>query len=300
MVNKILFLLFGIAVMVSCTCSSGPKNDPGVFGGSDTTTNGAIPLDDESMKNLIQNLSSPVEVSALIKSIGTPFSQKYLASTKNVSNYNTGNSKAFNLGIFSADLGYLNMYSKTSMVLQYITAIRDLADGINVGQFFDFTTLKRLATNNENIDSLMYIAVHSYNRMDKYLRDSKRGNLSALMVTGVYIEGLYIMTQVYKEKKNAKLADNIGEQKNIFSELLLILKNYERDPYFAAIIKELETVKKEFEPIKIAIIKGEPETVEKDGRLLIVQNDKSVVTITEEQIQRIIAQTEIVRNKLIQ
>lgn len=299
MIKKLILVFVAGTILLSC--NSGGKKSTGEFGASDSAVSDkALPVSQEAMEGLVQNISSPVEMAALIKSIGTPFSQKYLSSTKNIDNYNTAFAKAFNLGVFGADLGYLNMYNKTSMVLSYITAIKTLADGINVGQFFDFTTLKRLSTNNENIDSLMYISVHSFNVMDNYLRKNNRSNLSALMITGVYVEGLYLTTQVCKGKPNKKLADNIGEQKTIFNQLILILKNYEKDPYFANLLKNLEGVKKAYDDVKIAIEPGEPKSVEKDGMLTIVQTSKSVVTMSDELLQRIIKQTEIMRNSLIQ
>ncbi|MDP4209415.1 MAG: hypothetical protein Q8928_11440 [Bacteroidota bacterium] len=298
MIKKFIYLIVTIALMASCH-SGGSQKSGGEFGENDSLSgDSALPVSKEAMENLVQNISSPVEIASLIKSIGVPFSQKYLAPTK-IDNFNTANSKAFNLGIMATDLGYLNIYSKTSLVLQYITSIKSLADGISIGQFFDFTTLKRLATNNENIDSLMYISIHSFNVMDDYMRKHKRGNLSTLMVAGGYIEGLYIITQVAKEHPNKDINDYIGGQKTILNELMLILKNYQKDPYFAQLITEMETIKKVLEPVKITIEKGEPKSVERNGMLYIEQNTKSIITITDEQLKSIIAQTEIVRNKLI-
>jgi hypothetical protein len=168
-----------------------------------------------------------------------------------------------------------------------------------VGQFFDFNTLKRLATNNENIDSLMYISVHSFNVMDKYLQKNRRSNLSALMVAGVWVEGIYLATQVQKDKPNKKLAENIGEQKTMLSELMIILNNYKNEKYIADLIADLNTIKAEFDPVTISIIKGEPEQVIENGMLTIKQNEKSVINIPDGQLNRIINITEQVRNKLI-
>jgi hypothetical protein len=300
MIKQFLFLLIGAVMIVSCSNCSNNSNKKNVFGNTNDTVSAdsALPVAPQAVENLVQNISSPVEMAALIKSLGAPFAQKYMAPT-NTDNFNTSFSKALNLGIYGADLGYLNMYNKTSSVIQYITAIKTLADGISVGQFFDFSTLKRLATNNENIDSLMYISIHSFNVMDNYLRKNNRSNLSALMIAGVYVEGLYITTQVAKERPNKKLAENIGEQKNIYEQLLLILKNYRKDPYFASLIADLETIQKELDPVKITIEVGAPISIEKDGMLTIKQTSKSIVNITDEMLKRIIKQTEIVRNKII-
>jgi len=299
MIKNFLYLVVVAALLVTSCRSKSTKTSGGEFGSNDSSVNeSALPLDEKAMSDLVQNISSPVEMAELIRSLGAPYSQKVLAPT-NIDNYNTSNAKAFNLGIFAADLGYLNMYGKTSSVISYITAIKNLADGISVGQFFDFSTLKRLATNNENIDSLKYISQHSFNVMDDYLRKNKRSALSALMVTGVYVEGLYLITQIAKEKSSPKLAESIGGQKPIFEQLLLIIKNYQKDPYFAKLITDLELMKKEFDSVKITITPGEPKSVEKNGRLTIEYPSKSNVEISDDVLKRLINQTEIVRNKNI-
>lgn len=259
----------------------------------------AMAVDDQSMEGIVENVSSPIEMAALIKELGVPFSKKYLASTEDVDNIFSSSKKAFNLGIFGADMGYLNMYNKTTAVVDYLSAIKKLADGIQVGQFFDFSTLKRLATNNENIDSLMYISVHSFNQMDKFLRKNKRGNLSALMIAGVWIEGLYLATQVAAETKNPQLAERIGEQKIVIGDLILILSNYKNDKFIKEAIKDLEEIKAMFNEIKITYEMGESEMIERDGMLVIVQNEKSIVHITDAQLDALIKKTEEVRNRLI-
>lgn len=297
MIRKLACIVISFLIIIAC--KSGKSDYSSQLGLDDSTGTGELPVAQEAMSQVVENVSSPVEMAALIKSIGVPFSQKYLATTDNVDSYNTSHSKAFNLGIFGADLGYLNMYSKTSSVVEYITVIKKLAEGINVGQFFDFNTLKRLATNNENIDSLMYISVHSFNVMDKYLQKNNRSNLSALMVAGVWVEGIYLATQVQKDKPNKKLAEHIGEQKKMLAELLIILNNYKKEKYIADLITELNTVKAKMDPITISIIQGEPEQVVENGMLTIKQNERSVVNITDEQLKDIINTTEQVRNKLI-
>jgi hypothetical protein len=293
----VALVLFGIS---SCTCNR-TKWNVDEFDIPDSIRNATqLKISDDAMQEIVGNISSSLETASLIKALGVPFSQKYLASTKNTSRFNTSYSKAFNLGILGADLGYLNMYGRTALVVDYITAIKSLADGINVGQFFDFTTLKRLATNNQNIDSLIYITQQSFNKMDKYLQKNNRGNLSALMVAGVWVEGLYLSTQFYKDKPNVRLAESIGEQKIIFDQLLIILKNYQNEKYIADLISELNPIKELYNNIKITIERGEPQAVEVDGVLKIVQTETSTVHYTDEQMDQFVSTAETVRNKLVQ
>jgi len=297
MIKRVFSLL--VISLLLITCKSGKQPGDSSLDVPDTVLNEGLEISEEVMQDIVQNISSPVEMAALVKSLNANYSIKYLAPTENVDKLTTSFKQAFYLGVYAADLGYLNMYNKTNTVLDYVTAIKTLADGIRVGQFFDFTTLKRLAQSNQNLDSLMYISVHSFNQMDKYLRTDGRSNLSTLMVTGIWIEGLYLATQVVKETPHPELSERIGEQKIIMSNLMLILENFKSDKQFASLIEDIKFLKTEFDGVTITIKKGEPEAIEENGMLVIVQNDVSTVNITPEQLNRIIEKTEKIRNKLI-
>ncbi len=294
--KKIIYVVFIVALAMACK-SNGTKDNLDID--DSDIVEGELEISGEVMQDIIQSVSSPVEMAALVKSLGVQFSNKYLAPTDRVDELSTSFKQAFNLGVYGADLGYLNMYNKTANVIDYISAIKSLADKIRVGQFFDFTTLKRLAQNSQNIDSLMYLSVHSFNQMDQYLRDNNRSNLSALMVIGVWVEGLYLATQVYKEAPHSDLAERIGEQKIILEQLMLIIKNFSKDKQFASLQEQISRLNDLYKGVEIVIIPGEPEPREENGMLIFIQNDKSVVKITDEQLTNIINTTEDVRNRLI-
>lgn len=298
MTYKLLFIItiltFTFSSCIQCGREANSLDVP-----DEVVNKGALDVPDETMQNIVENIASPVEIAAMIKTLGVPFSKEYLASTGFQDSYNTSISKAFALGVFCADLGYLNMYSKTGSAIDYISMIRDLSSDLQLGQFFDFNTMKRLATNNTDLDSLTYISVHSFNQMDKYLRENKRGNLSALIIAGVWIEGLYLATQVAKNKPQQKLAEKIGEQKIILNDLMLLMRNYSSDPLFNKFVLDFEMIKNLFNDINITYEVGEPQTVEKNGMLTIVQTDKQVVLINDTQLKTITLGIEKVRNKLI-
>jgi hypothetical protein len=302
MIRNIAYLFFGVFLLYACgSCGNkGPSDGGGLENIPDDVVNsGVATISEKDMQGFVDNMSSPVEMAALIKGLNVSYSNKYLAPTDNIEDYVTNFQQAFSLGVYGLDLGYLNMYNKTNTVLDYIGAIKTLADAIDVGQFFDFTTLKRLAQNNQNLDSLMYISVHSFNQMDSYLRKNNKSDLSVLIVTGLWIEGNYLATQVYKEAPHPELKERIGEQKIILEKLLLFLQNFKSDKQFQSLINELSILENEYKDVTITIELGEPEAIEKDGMLTIVQNDKSIVHISDQQVQNIIKKTEEIRNKLI-
>jgi hypothetical protein len=298
MFNKIQ-CFFLVIILYSCQ-GSGENSAKYENTGKDTIISAMeIEVTEEALVDIVDNIASPVEMAALMNNLSVPFSKRYLASTSSVNALNTNFQMAYKLGIFGADLGYLNMYEKTSTAIEYISTIKTLADGLGVGQFFDYNTLKRLATSNQNLDSLMFLSVHSYNNIDTYLRDTHRSYLSSLMITGLWIEGLYLATQVATEYPHPEISERIGEQKIILDDILNVLDLYKKDPRFNELVRDFENLNVEFEKINITYEIGEPEAIEKDGRLILIQNDKSIVEISDEQLNRIIEITKKIRNKLI-
>lgn len=281
--------------------SSTTRSDGFVFPEPDTVPVAeAQKLSEEALDNIVGNIGSPVEIASILQSLSVPFSVDYLASTINVDRLSTNFQKALQLGIYGADLGYLNMYEKTGTSIDVLTSIKKLADGLRVGQFFNFETIKELSTSKSNLDSLLYLSIHSYNEIDKYLRDNTRGHLSALMIAGVWIEGQYLATQVVKKYPDNKLKDRIGEQKIILNDLLLLLKPYcSSSPEFTSLCQDMESLKEKYSDITITYTLGDPETTEIDGRLVVVQKEESRVEMTDQQLNAIIELTATIRNKLI-
>jgi hypothetical protein len=65
------------------------------------------------------------------------------------------------------------------------------------------------------------------------------------------------------------------------------------------LLAELQLLKDLFKSVEIYVEKGEPQMIEVDGMLSIVQGDKSIVKVTPEVLTNIITTTEQVRNRLI-
>lgn len=288
-----LLLLF-----VACSSDEGKKEmslEEFATLGKDTLTS----VSEETMKEIIEAIPPAVEMASLIKATGNEYNSALLNSTDNLQGYSTANKKALAIGIYGADLGYINIYERTYSAINYLDVIKGLADDIKAGQFFDFETLKRLAKSSKNTDSLLRISTDCFNNMDEYLREQKRGKLSVLMACGAWLEGIYIASQLQKQTNNEELKERIGEQKPLLDNLLVILNLYSHDPYFAELISGFESVKSQYKGVSITTEYMEPETKEINGELVIIDNSKSTVNITDDQLKSIISAIEQLRNKVI-
>jgi hypothetical protein len=300
MKGRLLLVLLIMFFGFSCR-NSKSKTSEYVFPQSDTVpVSEAEKLSPEAIADISKNISSPVEIANLLQNLQIPFSQNYLAESIDPNRQSASFDKAIELGILGADLGYLNMYEKTGSSLEVLSSIRKIAEDIKVGQFFDFESIKRLSKNKSNLDSLLFISIDSYSKIDNYLRSNDRGQLSALMIIGVWIEGQYLATQVVRSYPDQMLSDRIGEQKIILNDLLLLLAPYcNHDPEFTSLCKDMQEIKDKYRDVRITYTQGEPVSVEKDGGLAITQTETSVVTMTKEQLDGIIEIIKSVREKLI-
>jgi hypothetical protein len=301
MKGRALFVLI-IIVFVCFSCrNSANKASEFVFPEADSIPVGeAEKLSAEAIEEISRNITSPVEIANLLQIMAVPYSSDYLASSIDPNKQNTAFDKAFTLGILGADLGYLNMYEKTGSSIDILSSIRKLAEGIRVGQFFDFETIKRLSLNKSNLDSLLFLSIDSYTQIDKYLRDNDRGQLSALMIIGVWVEAQYLATQVMKEYPDPVLKDRIGEQKVILNDLIMLASPYcGRDAEYGTLCRHLQDIKDKYRDVRITYTLGEPQTVEQDGGLVVKQTETSKVEMTDDQLARIIEVTKNIRDQLI-
>jgi hypothetical protein len=304
--KKLFIILTALAFIVyGCGGDKKPQQDFGdILGDDDSQTANVKPTEElpTEAQQVLQNISSsPVEMAALVQSSGVDFSEKYITEIQDVDRYNTDFKRALNLGILGADLGYLNMYKKTGPVMNNMQAIRKLSEELRVQQFFDFQTIKRLATNNENIDSLMYITLQSFNNMDTYLQQNGRSEVSALILCGTWVEGMYIATQVIKDSNtpDPEIVERIGDQREVVENLTTMLGYYKNSPQFQNLHKEFNTILSSYEGVTTTIEEGEPQTTEIDGIMVVIPNEISHTTVPDETLDNIINSVEKVRNNLI-
>ncbi len=298
--KSVLILL--VALLFSLSCRNSSRNSSEfVFPEADSVPVGeAEKLSAEAIADIAKNIASPVEIANLLQSLSVPFSPDYLASSVDANKQPTAFDKALALGILGADLGYLNMYEKTGTSINILSDIRKLAEGLKVGQFFDFEALKRLSLNKSNLDSLLFLSIDSYNQIDKYLRDNERGHLSALMIIGVWLEAQHLATQVAEKYPDPILKDRIGEQKIILNDLIMLATPYcTRDNEFISLCEYLQDIKDSYRNVKITFTLGEPVSVEKGGGLVIEQTETSNVEMTDQQLAGITEVTRNIRDRLV-
>jgi hypothetical protein len=283
------------------SCGGGKKPDDQAFLNSleDSTKKGPT-IDEEVINSILQQIPSPLEISVLLKESGTRYNVGILNNADNLSKYNSNYKKALNLGVYGTDLGYTNIYEKNEDGIKYLSSIKSLADGLNIGQFFDIETIGRLATNSKHLDSLLLITTQNFNSINHYLQTQSRANLSVLLLTGGWVEAMQITCQVAsKDPKNKELMEKIGEQKIILEQIVLLLGFYKDDANMASLLKEMGDLKTAFDKINILYTYKESSMEIVDGVAVIKDNSTTTINITEEDVKNITSLINSIRSKII-
>ncbi|MEM9856254.1 MAG: hypothetical protein AAF843_02795 [Bacteroidota bacterium] len=295
-------LIFIVAIAFLAACGSGSKPDEQAFLESlDSTTVEGPEISQEVISSVLQQIPSPLEISVLLKESGTKYNKQLLNSSDNISKYNSNYHKALNLGIYGTDLGYTNIYEQNQDGLDYMGSIKELADGLSIGQFFDIETIGRLATNSKNLDSLLLITTQNFNSINQYLQEQSRANLSVLLLTGGWLEAMHITTEVAaSDPGNKELQETIGSQKIILENIVLLLSFYQEvDQNMASLLKDMQELQAEYENIEIITTYEESTFEIVDGVMVIKDNSSSEIKITDQNIENIKNLVGSIRNKVI-
>ncbi len=295
-------VIIGLVLALFTACNSDKKSDEQAFlEGLDTAKTEGPSISEGVIGDILGRIPSPLEISVLLKESGKKYNNSYLNSPDNISKYNSNYQKALNLGVYGTDLGYTNIYEQNQDGVKYMSSIKNLADGLSIGQFFDIETIGRLATNSKNLDSLLLITTQNFNSINHYLQTQNRSNLSVLFLTGGWVEALNILCEVAAANPaNKELQETIGEQKIILENINLLLSFYkEKDQNMASLLTDMEQLKKLYDNVNITYTYSESTFEIVDGVMVIKDNSSSAIQITPEDIANIKALISSIRNKII-
>ncbi|MCC7050805.1 MAG: hypothetical protein IT239_03380 [Bacteroidia bacterium] len=293
---NIIYLLLAVIMVVSCN-SNKPKEDVD-FNDSAKVANNAH-VNSVLVHAIVKSMPPPVELTSFIKDNGVSFNSSVLNTTDNRNKYASVPERALALGIYGADLGYINFFEKTYESLDYLNTVKDIAEQLNIGQFFDFSTLKRLALNKESIDSIIFITTDNFEKMNVYLTKQNRGNVSAFMLIGGWIESMHLVCNAAGQQNNRLLVEQVGEQKVVLDELLILLGLFKEDKDFERLTVYFNELKPLFEQVTVNYEYREPITKESNGMLIVEDNSKKEVIISDATFQAINKKIEEIRQYVL-
>ncbi len=284
-------LVVAASVFLSACGGTQPPQEPLVVDQQDTTVK---EIRAKKTKNIFFNIPSPMETAGLLKKAGAQYNAKILNDVKNVDRYTSSSQQALNLGIFGADLSYASVFNQTQESMFYTAATRKLADKLDITAAFNDRTIERMEKNMNDRDSLLTIISETYWTMDAYLKENDRDHLSALMIAGGWVEGLYIATQVAQANDSPELRQRIAEQKLSLGDLAALIGTYDHP-----LVNDVRTDLKELEAIYADVGIGGGGEVAQENGVTVVGGGAQPAQLSDEKLNAIRDKAASIRNKYI-
>ena len=212
-----------------------------------------IKEDISKAEKMFNALPSPLESAMLIKTAGASFDRRYLNPIENVKLYTTTRSQALNLGIYTCDLSFASLYDQTQLIIDYMNAAKKMADGLGILDAINQETISRLEENINNKEVIMEIISETFMNSNSYLADNDQAAVAAIVLTGGWIEGLYIATQLVdlNNFNGNKLVATIIDQKLSIDILINLLESNKGNPAVDELISQVNKLKAVFDKINI-------------------------------------------------
>lgn len=291
--------VFGLlSILICLTACSGKTDEQSTESVKDTI----IPVQEKSLVGMINGtiycMPSPYEITKLVDELNIPYNPSLPNFVMNFNSYESSYKKLLNMGVYGIDIAYMSLYEQISDALNYFAILKSLANQVELATVFDAETMERLENNMESSDSLLTILTSKFYESDGLLKSENQRSEAALILTGTWVESLFILTQIEKTSHNDKIVEKIAEHKFAAESILNILRPYyEKDEDYKGLIDAIVDICYEFDGIDYSYTYQQPTTIANKHTTVI--NSESKLTIFPEHLQHITTKIAELRNEII-
>lgn len=194
------------------------------------------------VKQIKKQLRETVNLNKLLVNEGYPFNASLPNDADNYSKYFNSMERCFNLGAYLSDLNYMLSYDQSQLKGKHIESIMKLTDQLDVNNSFDTEKL-RFLLNSDALDSdeeMIYLEEIVY-QAQKKINDDERAQLAAMILSGAWLESLYLTCNaVDNDKISTQVAEGIETNVASLDDVLTSLAYFDYNTSCASLTTEME------------------------------------------------------------
>lgn len=242
-----------LLLVVSCNTPRGNEKED-VAG--DVTFSEAEQKLISDISKVISDLPPPSIVPNTLKKLGSEYDPDLVNSIGKIEEYQTDEDKAaMNLGVYATDVGYQVAYSQVEESLSHMEALQRLAETVGVSTAFDISLMEKYEQSMNNPDSLSSLLNNTMLLAEQRLESSDRLAMAGLVLTGSFVEGLYLVVRISEDyhgdnlteqERNEKLQPLVKiilDQRQPLTDVIELMKDIPNHDGVLSMISELEILK---------------------------------------------------------
>lgn len=250
MVKTVYKLIFLISLATFFSCGGGEKPDEII-----SEEEHSRPTLDESKfnaQNVFNTLPDRQVVLKLIDENKLEYNPDYLNNPASVKLYAVELDKALNLGIYGSDLSISSSFNQTQESIVFLKCVNVLAGSLGVNSAFDQKMFERIESNNNNKDSVLEIVTDAFRKVDEILKYNNRPATSAVILSGCWIEGLYVSCKMAEDVNQESVIKTIIGQKESLTNLIVMLEGVKLEENAQFVLIDLKSLLSSFEVAETA------------------------------------------------
>jgi len=218
-IYKVLALCL-VTVFVACGTSEKPED----IISDEEHSKPSIEESKFNAQNVFNSLPDRKLVMKLIEDNKIEYNPDLLNDPNNVRQYAVESKKAVNLGIYGSDLSIASSFDQTQESMVFLKSVNMLAGHLGVNSAFDQRMFERIDANENNKDSILEIVTGAFRKVDEILKYNNRPATSAVILSGCWIEGLYVSSQLAQTTDTESIIKTIIQQKESLKNLIVMME----------------------------------------------------------------------------
>lgn len=253
----------------------------------------------ETIQNVYNLSPSPAEMLSVIDMADFTFDGDLLNPAENVEMYLDTKAQTLNLGVYTTDLAYAALFGRHEETLDYLDAVRSLAENIRVTGAIDEEMIEKARNNVEYLDSLFEISNEAFVNMLFFCEKNNRPNTIIMLSAGAFVESLYLAISMAGDFENSGLiVQHLAEQKYVIDNLILFAESIkDQDANVASVIEDMKPIREIYGNLEI---KSGSTTVTKESSSKLVIGGGSQPTLSREEFENLERATLELRTKIIE
>ncbi len=243
---KFLFFVF-FSLFFSCNRQAEKSED--IHHDTDTVNKDLTPIK-ITAQNVFVSLPDRKLIFKLIEENKIEYNPDLLNNPVLVSKYTLDVFKAANFGIYGSDLSIANSFGQTQESLLFLKCVNKLATQLGVSSAFNQQLFDRIQNNESNRDTTLQIISNAFAKVEELLKTSNRAAASAIILSGCWIEGLYVSCKITENPNTESIIKAIFNHKESLENIIIMLQKVNLDEKSLFILNDLKAIDNEFELVK--------------------------------------------------
>lgn len=192
------------------------------------------------------NIPTPSKLASQLNAAKIVYNKSFLTPASKGGSFSSNYQKAIGMGALGADLSVAAAYNQSQDAVEYLAQVGKLAGDLGIGTAFDPEFSKELIKNVSKPDTFQLMLDKAFDKAEKNLRSNQRVAISILMITGGWVESLYVSAEGLNTKPSGdtrQIYADINAHCYSFEYIFKLLDEFKSNADCAKLAQELEPFK---------------------------------------------------------